>query len=223
MSRMKFWRGRLRGQHTQSEGLQWWEEHRIRTPALSQHVTEQQELAEGHDVVPALPAQQNVTLPPLTLLPPAATNIRTEVHMFKAFRNFLLRGDVIVVAVGLVVALAFSNLVKAFTDNVISPLIAAIQGQGMNGPGLGWQLVAGGGTGTYLNLGAFISAIIYFIIYMAVVYFLIVVPYKYVMARRGQTVFGDPAPTQTCPECRSDDLPIGAVRCRHCGSAIVHQ
>jgi large conductance mechanosensitive channel len=45
--------------------------------------------------------------------------------MLKGFRNFLMRGDVIVVAVGLVVALAFSNLVKAFTDDIINPLIAA--------------------------------------------------------------------------------------------------
>jgi large conductance mechanosensitive channel len=55
--------------------------------------------------------------------------------MVKGFRNFLMRGDVMVVAVGLVVALAFSNLVKAFTDNIISPLIAAAQG-GVKGPGL---------------------------------------------------------------------------------------
>ena len=96
--------------------------------------------------------------------------------MLKGFRNFLMRGDVVVVAVGLVVALAFSNLVKAFTDNIINPLIAAAQG-GVKGPGLGWQLV--GGDGTYLNLGAFISAIIYFVIFMAVVYFLIVVPTRW--------------------------------------------
>jgi large conductance mechanosensitive channel len=60
---------------------------------------------------------------------------------------------------------------------------------------------SGASDGTYLNLGAFISGIIYFIIYMAVVYFLIVMPYKLVMARRGKTVFGDPAPTKPCPEC----------------------
>ena len=139
--------------------------------------------------------------------------------MLKGFRNFLMRGDVIVVAVGLVVALAFSNLVKAFTDFIINPLIAAAQG-GVKGPGLGWQLVAGGGDGTYLNLGAFISAIIYFIIYMAVVYFLIVAPYKLVMARRGRTVFGDPPPTKTCPACLSDDLNPAASRCKYCGSDI---
>ena len=139
--------------------------------------------------------------------------------MLKGFRNFLMRGDVIVVAVGLVVALAFSNLVKAFTDNIINPLIAAAQ-SGNKGPGLGWQLTSGGGSGTFLNLGAFISAIIYFIIFMAVVYFLMVVPYKMVMARMGKTVFGDPPPTKTCPACLSDDLNPAATKCKHCGADI---
>ena len=120
---------------------------------------------------------------------------------------------------GLVVALAFSNLVKAFTDDIINPLIASAQGGG-KGPGLGWQLTPGGGDGTYLNLGAFISAMIYFIIYVAVIYFLIVMPYKLVMAKRGKTVFGDPPPTKTCPACLSDDLNPAASRCKHCGADI---
>jgi large conductance mechanosensitive channel len=139
--------------------------------------------------------------------------------MLKGFKNFLMRGDVIVVAVGLVVALAFSNLVKAFTDDIINPLIAAIQ-PGNVGPGLGWQLVNGGGQGTFLNLGGLISAIIYFIVFMAVVYFVIILPYKTVMARQGKTVFGDPPPTKTCPACLSDDLNPAATRCKHCGSEI---
>jgi large conductance mechanosensitive channel len=139
--------------------------------------------------------------------------------MLKGFRNFLMRGDVIVVSVGLVVALAFSNLVKAFTDNIINPLVAAAQG-GVKGPGLGWQLVSGGGDATFVNLGAFISAIIYFIIFMAVVYYLIVTPYKIVMARIGKTVFGDPPATKTCPACLSDDLNPAATKCKHCGSDL---
>ncbi|MGN6789552.1 MAG: large conductance mechanosensitive channel protein MscL [Rhodanobacteraceae bacterium] len=139
--------------------------------------------------------------------------------MLKGFKNFLMRGDVITVAVGLVVALAFSNLVKAFTDNIINPLIAAAQGD-KTAPGLGWQLIPGGGKGTYINLGEFISAIIYFIIFMAVVYFAIVVPYKWVMARRGKTVFGDPKPTKTCPACLSDDLDPAATRCKHCTTEL---
>jgi large conductance mechanosensitive channel len=137
----------------------------------------------------------------------------------RGFKNFLMRGDVIVTAVGLVVALAFSNLVSAFTDNIINPLIAAIQGNS-KGPGLGWQLVSGGTRATFLDVGSFISAIIYFVIFMAVVYFAIVVPYKTVMARRGKEVFGEPAPTKVCPECLSSDLDPAARKCKYCGSAL---
>jgi large conductance mechanosensitive channel len=139
--------------------------------------------------------------------------------MLGGFRNFLSRGDVIGLTVGMAVAMAFSNLVGAFTDDIINPMIAAAQGS-VSGPGLGWQLLSGGGSGSFLNLGGFISAIIYFIIFMAVVYFLIVLPYKVAMARTGKTVFGDPAPTKTCPACLSDDLNPAAMRCKHCGADI---
>jgi large conductance mechanosensitive channel len=71
-----------------------------------------------------------------------------------------------------------------------------------------------------LNFGAFVSAVIYFIVFMAVIYFLIVVPYRAYQARRGNVVFGEPAPKQTCPECLSSDLPVGATRCLHCGTLI---
>ncbi|NVM97195.1 MscL family protein [Arthrobacter sp. STN4] len=136
--------------------------------------------------------------------------------MIRGFKNFLMRGDVITVAIGLVVALAFSTLVKAFTDFVINPLIAALQGG--QSLGLGWQLGAAGNKATYLDIGSFISAIIYFIIFMAVVYFVIVVPYKAIQARRGITAFGDPAPTKACPACLSDDLPVAASKCKYCGT-----
>ncbi|MER6091759.1 MscL family protein [Streptomyces bluensis] len=138
--------------------------------------------------------------------------------MFRGFKNFLMRGDVIVVAVGLVVALAFSTLIKAFTDFVINPLVA--RAQGGKSPGLGWQLGQPGNTATYLNLGSFISALIYFIIFMAVIYFLIVLPYKHYQAKRGVTVFGEPAPTRTCPACLQDDLPKAATKCRYCGTDL---
>ncbi|HZD67164.1 MAG TPA: MscL family protein [Acidimicrobiales bacterium] len=137
--------------------------------------------------------------------------------MFRGFKNFLLRRDVIVVAVGLIVALAFSTLVKAFTDFVINPLIA--RAQGSFAVGLGWQLGHPGNPATFLNIGSFISAVIYFVIFMAVVYFAIVVPYKAISARQGKVVFGDPAPTKTCPACLSDDLPIAASKCKYCGTS----
>ena len=136
--------------------------------------------------------------------------------MIKGFKNFLLRGDVVVLAIGLTVALAFSTLVKAFTDSVINPLVA--RAQGGHAVGLGVQLGKSGNTATFVNLGDFVSAIIYFLIFMAVVYFAIVVPYKQVSAKRGKVVFGDAPPTKTCPACLSDDLPVAASKCKYCGT-----
>ena len=134
--------------------------------------------------------------------------------MLKGFRRFLTHNDIVVVAVGLVVALAFSALIGAFTTNLINPLVA--RAQGSHAVGLGVQLGKDGNTATFLNFGAFISAFIYFVIFMIVVYAAIVVPYRRMQARRGKAVFGDPAPTKTCPACLSDDLPVAATRCRHC-------
>ena len=135
----------------------------------------------------------------------------------RGFRNFLMRGDVIVVAVGLVVALAFSMLITAFTTDIINPIINRAQG-GKTTNGLGIQLGQAGNAKTFMDFGAFISAIIYFVVFMAVVYFIIVVPYKMVQARRGQVVFGDPAPVKTCPACLSSDLPAAASKCKYCGT-----
>lgn len=135
--------------------------------------------------------------------------------MIKGFKNFMLQGDLIVIAVGLVVALAFSTLIKAFTDSIITPLVNAAEGSGAASAGLGWTL-----NGQRIELGAFISAIVYFMIFMAVIYFTLVVPYRAFMARRGTTVFGPPAATKTCPQCLSSDLPAAATKCRHCASVV---
>ena len=133
----------------------------------------------------------------------------------KGFKNFLMRGDVIVIAVGLVLALAFSMLITAFTTDVINPIVAAAGGK--TGNGLGFY-VSDHNAKTFVDIGALISAIIYFVIFVAVVYFLIVVPYKHIQARRGQVVFGDPAPVKTCPACLSSDLPAAASKCKYCGT-----
>jgi large conductance mechanosensitive channel len=125
-----------------------------------------------------------------------------------------MRGDVIVVAVGLVIALAFSTLVTAFTTDIINPLVQSFQG---GKAGLGVQIRANNPK-TLVDFGSFISSVIYFVIFMSVVYFLIVVPYKLVQARRGQVVFGDPAPVKTCPACLSSDLPAAASKCKYCGT-----
>jgi large conductance mechanosensitive channel len=135
------------------------------------------------------------------------------VGLLQGFKNFLMQGDIVIVAVGLVIALAFSTLISAFTDNVITPLVNAAGAGG--GTGLGFHV-----NGQYVNFGALIGAAIYFIIFMAVIYFVIVVPYRAVQARRGVTVFGDPPPAQTCPACLSEGLPMGATKCRYCGTAL---
>ena len=136
--------------------------------------------------------------------------------MLKGFKNFLMRGDIVVVAVGLSIALAFSALIAAFTANIIKPLVA--RAQGGTSMGLGVQLGSDNNPATFMNFGALISALIYFFIFVAVVYFVIVVPYKAFQARRGVTVFGDPAPVKTCPFCLSSDLPAAASKCKYCGT-----
>ena len=138
---------------------------------------------------------------------------RPAMSWVQGFKNFLMQGDIVIVAVGLVIALAFSGVISAFTDNVITPLVNAAGAGG--GTGLGFHV-----HGQFVNFGAVIGALIYFAIFMAVIYFVIVVPYRSVQSRRGVTVFGEPAPAQTCPACLSEGLPIGATKCRYCGSAL---
>ena len=120
--------------------------------------------------------------------------------MLRGFKNFLMQGDLIIIAVGLVVALAFAALIQAFVI-IITPLVNAV-GAGAAGEGLGWTI-----NGQRIDLGAFIGAIIYFIIFVAVIYFLLVVPYRAYMRRRGTTVFGEPQPTKTCPNARHPIYP----------------
>jgi len=126
-----------------------------------------------------------------------------------------MRDDVITVAVGLVVALAFSNLVKSFTETVVDPLVAAAQpGTKL---GMGYQLGDAGNKATFIDVGGLIGAIIYFIVFMATVYFVIVVPYRQIQKRRGVTVFGEEPATKACSECCSD-IPDAAHKCKFCAS-----
>jgi large conductance mechanosensitive channel len=133
----------------------------------------------------------------------------------RGFKNFLMQGELVVIAVGLVVALGFSTLIKAFTDSVVTPLIDAIAGGGASGRGLGWTI-----NGQRIEVGTFLSAIIYFVIYMAAIYFLIVVPYRAYMKRRGTSVYGEPAPTKSCPYCLASTLPVAATKCMYCTSEL---
>jgi len=133
--------------------------------------------------------------------------------VFSGFKNFLMQSNLVVVAVGLSIALAFSTLVKAFTDAVITPLVNAAGGGGTNG--LGFHV-----RGQLVDFGAVVSAIVYFVVFVAVVYFAIVVPYRSYQRRRGVAVFTEPAPTKACPACLSDGLPLEATKCRYCATEL---
>jgi large conductance mechanosensitive channel len=132
----------------------------------------------------------------------------------KGFKNFLMRGSIVEVAVGLVIALAFAALITAFTATIIAPILAAFAPS--DSIGLGFQITDN--PSTFVDIGGLITAIITFVVFMATMYFVIVLPFKAVQARRGVTVFGDPAPAKTCPACLSDDLPVAASKCKYCGT-----
>lgn len=133
--------------------------------------------------------------------------------VFSGFKNFLMQGQLVVVAVGLSIALAFSVLVQTFTGTIITPLVNAAGGGGTDGLGVRVN-------GQLLDFGSLISAIVYFIVFVAVVYFAIVVPYRGYQRKRGVAVFTEPPPTKACPACLSDGLPLEATKCRYCATAL---
>ncbi|MBY4226153.1 large conductance mechanosensitive channel protein MscL [Rhodococcus fascians] len=92
--------------------------------------------------------------------------------MLKGFKDFLLRGNVVDLAVAVVVGAAFTAIVTAFTSNIINPLVAAIGGS--NEYGFGFNITSS--AETFVNVGAVITAIINFIIIAAVVYFVLILP-----------------------------------------------
>ncbi len=126
--------------------------------------------------------------------------------MIKGFRDFILRGNVIDLAVAVIIGAAFTAIVTSFVTNIITPLIAAIVGK----PDFS-ALVAhvNGGIITY---GTFLNSVISFLLIAAVVYFLIVAPMNYATAR-----FSKPAQitTKTCAQCLSE-IPLAATRCKFC-------
>ena len=92
--------------------------------------------------------------------------------MLKGFKDFLLRGNVVDLAVAVVVGAAFTAIVTAFTSNIINPLVAAIGGS--NEYGFGFNITSS--PESFVNVGAVITAIINFIIIAAVVYFVLILP-----------------------------------------------
>ncbi|MBP3088855.1 large conductance mechanosensitive channel protein MscL [Corynebacterium sp. sy017] len=93
--------------------------------------------------------------------------------MLKGFKDFILRGNVIELAVAVVIGSAFTAIVNAFTENLINPLIASFGGADVSG--LGFAIRAGNDA-TFLDFGAVITAAINFLIIAAVVYFILVAP-----------------------------------------------
>ena len=133
--------------------------------------------------------------------------------MLKGFKQFLLRGNVIDLAVAVVIGGAIGAVVKALVDDLLTPLIAAIGGKP------DFQALRFTVNGSAFKIGDFVNAVIAFVMVAAAVYFFVVVPVNTVMARarRGQAP-PDPT-TKQCPECLSS-IPIQARRCAFCTSAV---
>lgn len=116
--------------------------------------------------------------------------------MLQGFKNFILRGNVIDLAVGVVIGSAFTAIVTAFSTNIINPLIAMIGGTEF---GFGFNAIPGN-EATFLNFGALLTAIINFLLIAAVVYFLIVAPMNKldeIQKRKRGISEEEPAPTDT--------------------------
>ncbi|NIH87071.1 large-conductance mechanosensitive channel protein MscL [Amycolatopsis granulosa] len=111
--------------------------------------------------------------------------------MLKGFKDFLMRGNVVELAVAVVIGTAFTAVVTAFTNGLIKPLINAIGGTEA-AKGLGFN-VLGGNDSTFLDFGGVINAAINFVIVAAVVYFLLVLPMKKIQERRKRGQEAGPA------------------------------
>jgi large conductance mechanosensitive channel len=129
--------------------------------------------------------------------------------MFKGFRDFLLKGDLITAAVGLVMALATFTLTETFVDSLITPLIGAVVGE-PNFDQLSFTI-----NSSEFRYGAFINALIIFVATAAAIYFFVVIPYK-----RYQELKGVSAKTRPCPECTSA-ISVAARRCPSCTAVVI--
>lgn len=133
--------------------------------------------------------------------------------MLKGFRQFVLRGNVIDLAVAVVIGGAFGAVVTALVKDLLTPLIAAIGGQP------DFSVLAFTVNGSKFLIGDFVNAVVSFLMVAAAIYFFIVAPMNAIMARsrRGEAP-PDPT-TKKCPECMSD-IAIAAKRCAFCTSTV---
>jgi len=133
--------------------------------------------------------------------------------MLSGFKQFILRGNVIDMAVGVVVGAAFATVVSAFTKDLLTPLIAALVGKA------DFSAISFTVNASTFALGDFINAAISFLLVAAAVYFFVVTPVNLLIARvRKAPAPADPT-TKKCPECLSE-IPIDARRCAHCAQPV---
>jgi large conductance mechanosensitive channel len=134
--------------------------------------------------------------------------------MLSGFRQFVLRGNVIDLAVAVVIGGAFGAVVTAFVADLLTPLIAAVIGA----PDFSALTLTV--NGSRFLIGHFLNALLSFVLIAAAVYFVVVAPMNALAARRSR---GEAPPTPTtkrCPECLSE-IPIAARRCAHCTAAFM--
>ncbi len=103
--------------------------------------------------------------------------------MLKGFKDFLMRGNVVDLAVGIAIGVAFTTLVGAFGTSIINPLVASVGGG--NDMGFGFSITDS--AASFVNIGLLINAIVVFVVTMAVIYFAIVVPVQKMQALRSPT------------------------------------
>ncbi|MBV9861486.1 MAG: large conductance mechanosensitive channel protein MscL [Alphaproteobacteria bacterium] len=133
--------------------------------------------------------------------------------MLQGFKVFMLRGNVLDLAVAVVMGAAFGAVVSALVKDLITPFIAAIVGKP------DFSAIALTINGSKFPIGDFINAVVSFLLIGAAIYFLVVLPVNQLLARmrRGEAA-PDPT-TKKCPECLSD-IPIAARRCAFCTSTL---
>ena len=132
--------------------------------------------------------------------------------MLNDFKKFLLRGNVVDMAVGIVVGAAFGTVVTNLVKDLITPFIAAIVKQ-PDFSGLTFTI-----NGSKFLYGEFVNAVISFILIAAAVYFFVVLPVNALVARSRKQPPADPT-TKKCPECMSE-IALGARRCAYCTSQL---
>jgi len=125
--------------------------------------------------------------------------------MLKGFKDFLLRGNVVDLAVAVVIGAAFATVVTAFTEKIIQPILNSFGGSGSTG--LGFH-ITGNTPATYVDFSALITALINFIIVAALIYFVVVVPMKKIMerTRRGEVPADEPVPADVALLAEIRDL-----------------